>query len=454
MKPPKKQIHTLSSHTLSSRGSHYLLKNYSEVCIFTKAHGQRLLRNLIKHKSVATKEITVSAQQSTTIHNHCDSEIWEITAGSGILSDGKQEIWLKTGDIIKFSPFIYHIIRNNNAIQLRYQSYWYIDEEDVIDSVNLIGHQATVRNHRDSAIVDVSAKLIIGSAFATPNGPLHLGHIAGPYLAFYIMCNYYKLNNIASATYSGTFGHCNHIQHTAEKQHLDSNTLIESSEKSIINDLRLLDTNYNYFLLQSIYSQDESIKNLAQQLINTLITSGLLVEKTVLQPVDDHGCYLSESYVSGSCPCCGEETLAMECEHCGLFQDETKFLDPVHADTKNQLSTKLVTKLYLKITDKFVQKFMTTLFAHNDVVSHILAQTIKKYYEYGHISEVPISTFRNNGIYIYQDQVATIPFERALRAYLIINKHKLDSTGHLFFCGSDNLCASGLFMPYLISAYH
>lgn len=209
-----------------------------------------IIEQLANQVTIQRKQITLLAFKHTQPHNHCEREVWQITAGNGVLFSGRQIIKVSAGDIIQFNAFDYHAIKNPHGSPLVFMAYWYLD---------LTTLEAMLSKHSPT-----HQTILIGSAFPTPNGPLHLGHIAGPYLATYIMHTSYQLNGAHVLSYCGTYGNSNQINRSAEKLQVTTADLTQASENKIINNFNQLGINYDYFLVHNDTIQNQKLQQLAQ----------------------------------------------------------------------------------------------------------------------------------------------------------------------------------------------
>ncbi len=267
------------------------------------------------------------------------------------------------------------------------------------------------------------------------------------------MQKYYELLKIKCKTYTGTFGYTNHIERTANSLNISSQELIDVSTKSIIESFNLLGVKNDYFLHYNEYENNKTIsQSIAQELFEKLKLSGFLFEKTIKHPFDvNTNEFVFESFVSGNCPNCNAITIAYECEKCGLFQDECKLLNPFHSDTKEKLEVREAKRLYLKIDEDFIHRFSLKLYENNTYNAHVLHDAMKDYLAKGFLSEIPITTFRKTGVVMGDREIASMPMDRAFSDYYIWKQLGIkECKQHIVFRGIDNICASGIFAPYIL----
>ncbi|GAC1405717.1 MAG: hypothetical protein NVSMB6_00730 [Burkholderiaceae bacterium] len=388
----------------------------------------------VQSDQINTRDIVVAPAGKTNTHNHHDREFWRITAGEGLLSSGSRQVTIRPGDHLELTPFEAHTVANKGTEELRFTTYWYADWNSVL-----------VESDR-CPISD--GRLIIETAFPTPNGPLHLGHLSGAYLISDIFQRCCELIGTDSFSYCGTYGHTNHIEKMAIARDTTYADLVARSEHVIRQDLELFQAHYDDFLPHAPTSA--AFEATKSKFINTLISSPHLVEREVEHPYSESSqSFVSESYVSGQCPHCGGATIGIECESCGLYQDECNLITPFHSVTKEPLVHRRVKRLYLRLDRDILDQISVQIYSDKTAASRICYDNLQKYLKNGALRDIPVSSLRGHGVPVHGDQVLSVVMERALRSYHGLSQYT-SATSHLFFCGFDNLCGSGILMPYVL----
>lgn len=383
---------------------------------------------------VNTRDIVVPPSEKTNIHNHHDSEFWSITAGEGVLSSGSRQVALRPGDHLELAPFEAHTVANKGTGDLRFTTRWYVDWKAVL---------------AESDRCPISGgRLMIETAFPTPNGPLHLGHLSGAYLMSDILQRCCELTGTESFSYCGTYGHTNHIDRTAVARDTTSADLVAWSEPVIVQDLALFQARYDDFLPHAPASA--AFEATKSKFIDALISSPHLIEREVAHPYSESsGSFISESYVSGQCPHCVGITIGMECESCGLYQDECHLIAPFHSVTKESMAHRRVKRLYLRLDRDILDQLAVQMYSDKTAASRICYDSLQKYLKNGALRDIPVSSLRGHGVPVHGEQVLSVVMERALRSYHGLSQCT-SATRHLFFCGLDNMCGSGILMPYVL----
>jgi len=383
------------------------------------------------------RAIIVPPKGKIKIQSHHDTEIWVVQSGKGILFSAGQHAEIQANQMAIFSPFDYHYLENPYASEIIITAFWFVDWNHVHQKI------ASLLSNRSQN------NILIGSAFPTPNGPLHIGHLAGTYLLSLITKKCYELQDTVTFSYCGTFGNLNHLNRTASAKSILLSELISSSEQQIQNDLKIFGAEFDDFLPHAP-TNNELFSTTIKMFVDEVLKLKSIEIKEVNYPYSTNSSeFVSESYVSGNCPNCDCITIGIECEHCGLYQDEVNLLNPFHSDTKELLIKRPVKRLYLNLTEEALNQIMVGFFIENSMRSMICYELFKQYLGKNLLKSIPISNFRDKGIVVFENQRLSMPFERALRSYYNLMKFS-DIDRHIFFCGIDNLCASGIIMPAIL----
>lgn len=383
---------------------------------------------------INVRDMAVAPRRKTNIHNHHDRECWSVTAGEGLLFSGNQRVTIRTGDHIEFKPFDSHTVESCGAEDLRFTTRWYTDWEAVLSEADHLPLS--------------DGKVMIETAFPTPNGPLHLGHLSGAYLMSDILRRCCELTGTEAFSYSGTYGHTNHIDKTAAAKGRSYAELVSQSECTIGQGLDLFQARYEDFLPH--FPSSPAFEATKSKFIEALVSSPYVVEREVEHPYSETSKqFVSESYVAGQCPHCNATTIGMECEACGLYQDECYLIEPYHSVTKEKLVCRPVKRLYLRLDRDMLNELMVPIYSDKTAASRICYDNLQRYLKNGALQDIPVSSLRAHGVPVYNEQVLTVVMERALRSYHGLSQFP-SATRHMFFCGFDNLCGSGILMPYVL----
>ncbi len=170
-------------------------------------------------------------------------------------------------------------------------------------------------------------KYFIESPAPTPNGGLHLGHIAGPYLAADIFNRVSKING------HKTFFACDldrtqsyvRINHSKKNSNIDLNEFIQENTNLIKDTFAAYDIGFDYF-----NDTDNDIrKQFIFDFISPILKSKYIFQKEISFYFDDiGGNFLVEGFISGECQECGTQVKGGFCEICGYYNFSTEIDKP------------------------------------------------------------------------------------------------------------------------------
>ncbi len=104
-------------------------------------------------------------------HSHQDGEMFIVLAGKAIVVLGDEERLLGPGEVIYLSPFDHHEIRNESDEPFDIVSIYWDNIPNAVEALS-----------RTPARDRLPERALVFCPPPTPNGGLHLGHLAGPYV--------------------------------------------------------------------------------------------------------------------------------------------------------------------------------------------------------------------------------------------------------------------------------
>lgn len=150
----------------------------------------------------------------------------------------------------------------------------------------------------------------------TVNGPLHVGHLSGPYLASDIAARAAKARGEDVLVVAGVDVGQNFIPTMAELRGLDVDEMMATYRGQILDAYRLGGIAYDTFIEPQEPAYDRAIAGL----VDDLMASGALpLREVTLHACTDCGRTLHHSYVVGTCRVCGAGASGGSCEGCGGF---------------------------------------------------------------------------------------------------------------------------------------
>lgn len=170
-----------------------------------------------------------------------------------------------------------------------------------------------------------STFVVIGSP-PNPNGDLHLGHLAGPFLGADVLARYLRQTgwDVVHTSYADDYSP--YVARRAAELHQPAEAVAYAYGRQIEQTLSLAGMLPDYFthpIREPVHGQT------VQRFFRELWDAGAFnVEE--LPVYWCHGCsrYLYEAEIRGHCQFCAEPADGMFCEECGRLQDTTGLRDP------------------------------------------------------------------------------------------------------------------------------
>src|SRR5438309_481524 len=148
----------------------------------------------------------------------------------------------------------------------------------------------------------------------TANGPLHIGHLSGPFLASDIAARAAKARGERVLTIAGVDVGQNYIPTMAEAAGVAPEQLMAKNRAEILEAFRRGRIHYDAF----VDPQRAEYRSAIAGMVGEMVERGLLpMEETTLYACADCGRTLHHSYVTGSCGWCGVPASGGSCENCG-----------------------------------------------------------------------------------------------------------------------------------------
>jgi len=159
----------------------------------------------------------------------------------------------------------------------------------------------------------------------TVNGPLHIGHLSGPYLAADVASRAARARGERVLTLAGVDVHPNYVLTKAETIGADVHEMVAGYRAQIRSAFDLARISYDAFL----DPQDPGYQQAIAGMLTEMVDNGALpMKELTLHQCGDCGRTLHHSYVVGKCPVCGTGSNGTSCEGCGGFTSAQILIDP------------------------------------------------------------------------------------------------------------------------------
>lgn len=186
----------------------------------------------------------------------------------------------------------------------------------------------------------------------TPNGGLHLGHIAGPFLKMDVVARYLKMRGNSAKFILGTDDHESHVLFKASQTGEAPEEVARSFHIAIRRDLESLDIIPD----EVIHPLDSQWNALYMRwhthVMRELIDSGHTVvrEESVLYS-PGAGRFVTGCWLLGECPECSTPSAGYVCENCGIVFSPQSLVQPSDRLGHTDLKQRTLKTIFLKVPD-------------------------------------------------------------------------------------------------------
>lgn len=352
---------------------------------------------------VSVRLLKFTPGASTHRHNHTEIEFWTVIAGGVRIHMDGGNFLLLTGESVRVEPLQSHRIEalDSGAVM---QTVWWHSRRNFEETAGARG------NNSDREVMIVPAML-------TPNGRMHIGHAAGPFLYADILSRIAKAAGRASFVVQGTHGHLEHIRIAAEAANMDYYHLAERNTSSFRESLSRLKAEPDVFIGTE---PDERGRAVVLEVFERLFEKGLIVEREHSVPYDpDTGRFVVDAFVHGECPHCGGYSSGTECEDCGALVLDADLGNPVDLGGK-PLEKRALKRLFLNLASLHskIESFVSQ--EHFPLHSRLY---VDSWLERG-LPEVCVTNLNGHGINVplpgFQDQRFNVVMEYVPRHLLAL----------------------------------
>lgn len=182
--------------------------------------------------------------------------------------------------------------------------------------------------------------IIIGNAWPYANGPLHLGRIA-VWLPGDILARYHRMMGDDVVFLSGTDCHGTPVTMRAKEEGITPNEAVEKYHEEFEKCFKSLGFSFDIFEKTHSKYHQEKVKEFILDLYKKDYIYEKNIEQTFCKVCNE---YLSDRYIIGRCPLCGEDATGDGCESCNQEFDSNTLIDvkckncsstPIFRETKH-----------------------------------------------------------------------------------------------------------------------
>ena len=159
----------------------------------------------------------------------------------------------------------------------------------------------------------------------TPNGPLHVGHLAGPYVAGDIAVRAARARGERVLAVSGLDVHQNYVLTAAEREERTAVEVMADYGGRIRSAFELCGVSYDLFL--DPYADQDYRDGVARLLADLLATGAIAVREVPWAVCAGCGRGLHHARVAGRCRVCGQPAAGGACEGCATYAAAVDLVD-------------------------------------------------------------------------------------------------------------------------------
>jgi len=152
----------------------------------------------------------------------------------------------------------------------------------------------------------------------TPNGPLHLGHIGGPYLSADVCARALRMQGHDAVIICGSDSYESYVMRAADRQVCTAQAIANHYHQQIAADLKAMNISVYDFINPLDETWQVGYQNWHEKILSELQDKHALLEVTEKIAWDDvRQRYLTGADLEGYCPCCQQPVTSYFCEQCG-----------------------------------------------------------------------------------------------------------------------------------------
>ena len=172
----------------------------------------------------------------------------------------------------------------------------------------------------------IPERIFVAVAWPYANGPLHLGHIAGCYLAADIFARYHRIKGNEVLMVSGSDTHGTPITIRADQEGITPQEVVERYHAMFLESWQQLGITFDLFTT----TNTENHEKVVHDVFKSLLDKGFIyTDNMLLAYCAQCDRYLPDRYVEGTCPHCGNtRARGDQCDACGRTLDPQDLIDP------------------------------------------------------------------------------------------------------------------------------
>ena len=169
-------------------------------------------------------------------------------------------------------------------------------------------------------------RILVAVAWPYANGPLHLGHVAGCYLAADVFARYHRMKGNQVLMVSGSDSHGTPITVRAEQEGVTPQEILDRYHALFLDTWDRLGITFDLFTT----THTENHQAVVHDIFKVLQERGYIYpDSMLLAYCSQCDRFLPDRYVEGTCPLCGhEKARGDQCDNCGRTLDPQDLVMP------------------------------------------------------------------------------------------------------------------------------
>jgi methionyl-tRNA synthetase len=257
---------------------------------------------------------SVPARSVSKRHAHQDGEMFIVLAGHATVVLGDEERNLGPGGVVYLSPFGYHEIRNTADEAFDIVSIYWEHIPSAVEALEKVPP-------RDR----LPERALVFCPPPTPNGGLHLGHLAGPYVRADMLVRALRSMGRDARYVTGTDDHQSYVAVAARMRGGKPAAVATAEGDAILATLRAADVGLDRVTRPAA---DPEHADRIRELIARVAASPTVTEEE-RETAYCQTCDLSlhQAFACGRCAHCGETSDGEICEACGRPNEARELTD-------------------------------------------------------------------------------------------------------------------------------
>ncbi|MBB5448367.1 MULTISPECIES: class I tRNA ligase family protein [unclassified Paraburkholderia] len=238
--------------------------------------------------------VTVKAGTASKPHRHHEHETFIILQGAGTFVQDDVRSDISTGDVVYIIPLSEHAIEADAGGDVQFISIWWDDKVE--------------------PVTDDSTRYVVFTPPPTPNGDLHLGHIAGPYISADIIRRHLRSQGKIAHLIVGTDKSQSYVDLKARQRDVSAQNVYQRYTQSIMQTFERAGIEYD-----AVHDCDSEFHvAFVHDFIRLLLDKGILrIHLNGSAYCDNCRVEVFDAFAKGSCPSCGASSNGCVCEDCG-----------------------------------------------------------------------------------------------------------------------------------------